>query len=605
MFIDKQQKTLWFIVLFVFLHIDILNRILESKRNKTSIPIIRYVTALSGTCSILLYQFREYLDFPPLAGVAEQATYIPKIRDFLLLLIILTALQFLIFTIVLEISRQSLETLTDLSKEKKTIIQNYFFSFLIIIPLLIGLNYLAVQRNYNLDLSKKGKYSFSSVSKNIIKNINKNVQITAFYPRPLESSGPGNSLALSLIRPEIQIILEQLKSLNPLINVKFLNADVETDLIGDFGQASNGTIFIRALKNGIITSKQPYAEQRLLVQEKKDLEDIERKLVQALLNVSTPARTVGFTSANGERYGIGFKDAPNQQINRFINGLTFLNYKVKEIGISEGWPDKLSGEFDSIAIIAPTIPFSEIAQNHILDFVKNKNGKVFITIDPRGREDFSWLLEKAGLIHKNDMLTQVEGKPGVIRADKFNKHPITELLHKKQLGIYYPNAGYFQEKEEYDNEKNLFVYTNILESGYSAFIDKNQNGKLDNDESRKNFQVGILLNVKENKDKTETTNKSQSGKIIVYSGSSWITDQFFYYNANPYLSVGSFNWMNQNISLEGILPRKEETKIETLTQKQKLVVWTIGIFVFPTLVGFISSVFLINKKKSYPNINYP
>ncbi|MCB1190017.1 MAG: Gldg family protein [Leptospiraceae bacterium] len=597
MFINKQFKALWFIVLFVFLHLDIINRFIESKKNKEKVSGIRYVTAFSGTLSILMYQLREYLDFPALAGVAKQATYLPKLRDFLLLLIVLTSLQFLVFTIVLEISRQSMDSLTALSKEKRTLLQNSFYSFLIIIPLLVGINYVAVNRNYNFDLSSKGIYSFSPISKNIIKNIKKDIKITAFYPRPLESSGPGNSLALSLIRPEVQITLEQLQALNPLIQVRFLNADVETDLIGDFGQASNGSIYIRTLKSGVVSSKQPYAEQRLVVQEKKDLEDFERKLIQALLNVSTEVKNARFTSSNGERFGLGFKNAPNEQITNFVAALNFLNYSVQGIGINEGWPDKLSDDIDILAIIGPTIPFSENARASILNFIQNKNGKVLITIDPNGSEDFSWLLEKAALEFKNEMLSQTEGKPGLIRADKFPVHPITELIHKKDLGIYFPNSGYFSEKKLEGSTTTQFDFTNILESGYSSFVDENKNGKLDNSESRKNFTVGVLLtNSTEESEKPKEKNNLQNGKVILFSGTSWVTDQYFYYNANPYLAVNGFSWLNQNISLEGILPRKEDTKVDVLTENQKLTVWAIGIFVFPTLVGLISSIFLIRKK---------
>jgi hypothetical protein len=156
---------------------------------------------------------------------------LPKVRDFLLILIILSSLAFLIFTILLEISRQSFQAHHNLKIKKNSILQNTIYSFLWISPLLVAVNYFAVQKNYNFDLSAIGKFSFSPTSRQILKEVKKEIQVTAFFPRPLESDDRTReeSFALGFIRPEVEIILDQLKAASPFISVKFINADVEKE----------------------------------------------------------------------------------------------------------------------------------------------------------------------------------------------------------------------------------------------------------------------------------------------------------------------------------------------------------------------------------------
>ncbi|NCS92413.1 MAG: hypothetical protein GW761_01280, partial [Leptospira sp.] len=118
-------------------------------------------------------------------------------REFLLTITVIAGIAFLIFTIVVQIGRISLEAQSQLSDKKKGLLLDSLFGFLMLLPFLIGVNYISVMRNYNFDLSAKGKFSLSSVSKTIISQLGKDIEIVAFYPRPLEADGPGSSLSLS------------------------------------------------------------------------------------------------------------------------------------------------------------------------------------------------------------------------------------------------------------------------------------------------------------------------------------------------------------------------------------------------------------------------
>jgi hypothetical protein len=592
MFSSSFTKLIWGIISVILISSDLFYRLIQSKSNEPDNQrSMRFFVSGMGLISFFLYQLRVYLDFPPVPGISEQASSLPKIRDFLLILIILSALAFLLFSLLLEISRQSIEAQHNLKIKKNTILQNTAYSFLWITPLLVAVNYFAVQKNYNFDLSSLGKFSFSSTSRQILKEVKKDIQITAFFPRPLETEGRDESFALGFVRPEVEIILDQLKAASPFISVKFINADVEKELMADYAQVSNGVILFRSLKATTESGSNPYMEERVVVQTKKDLEDIERKLIQAVINVSTPQKKVYFSTANGERYGVGFQSLPDEQITKLTSILAFYNYNVNELGFTQGWPDKIPNDADVLFIIGPTVAFSKVAQDTILAYIEKK-GKLFITIDPSGAEDFSWLLAKAGVSLKKENLRQVEGRPEII-AGKFLPHPIEELFIKKETGVLFLANAYF---ESTPTANTTLTNIPLLESGFSSFADINKNGKLDKDEKQNSFLLSTILT-----EKNDPANPSQTenpARIILYSGTSWITNRYILYNLNSIFAVNSVNWLNQSTLTEKILPKKDEKEVISITDTQKTIIWSVGLFLYPSLVTILLSMYaLIRKRK--------
>lgn len=594
---EPKRKILWYVAIFLFLSFDILYRTYLNGFRKEDKS--RYFAYGLGISAFILSILRDLIEFKPTAGLSEEASSIPKIREFLLLVVVLFSLLYLLQIVLLEIGKASLEAQSHLAKSKNSLLQNAVLNFLILLPILVAVNYFAIKRNYNFDLSSQGKFSLSSISKNLLKQVATEVTITAFYPRPLEADGPPNgdkmsAFALTRVRPDIEILLDQIRSENPKITVQFINADVEVDLLKDFGQVSNGTIFVRSKKQSLSLGS-PFAEERVVAKEPKDLEDLERKLVAAILNVTTEQKKVYFTTSNGERFGIGFKPLPNEQVNRFVSSLSFLNFKVSEWGFAQGWPAKLPEDADMIIILGPTVPFSAEAQIAIKNYVLEKNGKLLITMEPKGSENLEWLLNSAGVKFHNTGLVERDEKPGLIQAKRFPDNKLTELIQKKDMGILFPYSGYFT-LESTGTAPFLFKSNPILESGYEVYADENKNGKMDGAEKKDNRILSLVLS-------PLSLTGDKTGKIILHSGTSWITDQFIPYLMNVQLSTVSVTGLFLDVAVAEIPEKKEDIQTINLTDNQKLIVWAIGVFFFPGLIISFGSYYVyVRRKKSLADV---
>lgn len=598
-FTEQTMKSIWLVMIIALLFSDFSVDYLIKK----NITRGKFIPLCLGGSAFFLYHLRDLLDIVPKPGVSPDALYLPKIREFLLLLIFILSLAFLIYVILAEIGKRSLAAQTELGNKKQNLLLNAVINLMILLPALILVNYLAIIKNYNFDLSKEGKFSLSEPSRKLLKNLTKEIEITGFYPRPLEASGPDRSLALTMIRPDVEILFDQLKSVSPYIKIRFINADVETADIAEYGQVSNGSIIIRSLKKKLDLNDDPYAKQMISIREKNDLETMERKIVQAILNVSAGEKKIYFTVAHGERYSIIFNNLPNEKIAKIEEALKFLNYRIVSLGLDLGWPGKIPADADAVAIVGPTVPFDERAKQEILNYVFVKKGSLIVMIDPKGQEKFNWLLGKAGLKYNEVLLSQFKDKPGIIMAKNFLGHSISESVSKKILGTVMPITGSFVANGE---KNSAYLYQSIIETGQDAYSDKNQDGIPDAKDAKGSSILAVQILPKPKGPEKKTGPGVGSGNtkltdaefhLLIFSSTSWITDQYIYYNANPQLAVSSFTWLNQEQIIADIPEKKDEIKQIALTENQKLGIWLFGLFIYPGFIFALGTIFIARRRK--------
>ncbi|EPG64780.1 Gldg family protein [Leptospira wolffii] len=564
-----------------------------------------------GLLSLGLYFLRIYLEDLSIQK-GSSAEWIGSLREFLLVFLVLSVLGSAALGLLREWERASAENQSSLKGKKQSLIRDFFLGAGILLLAVILANYISVIKNHNFDLSSKGQFSFSPEAKKILKEIPEGaeVDVIAFYPRPLEnapSSDKSNSLALRRVRPDLEILLGQLGSIHPGFKVKFVNADVELDELAEFGQVSNGNVLVRFRKKDAKAG--PYPEQKVSVKDKTELEEFERKLVQAFMNVTTKERKVYFTQSNGERYSAVFQNLPNEKLTRLSAGLSFLNYRLSGIGFKENWPPKIPEDTDILVIIGPTVPFGPEARQAILEYFNQKKGKLFITIEPKGGETFDWLLENSGQTFVKETLSQIPSQPGIVITKAFRKHAIEESLSKKDLGVVYPYSGYFQSKASAEPKSKSNDSYVLLESGGESYSDKNGNGKQDAGDDNKNVPLALLLRTVEetkasavnqdpNQPPAPAENKSgNEGRAVIFSGTSWLTDQYIPYAANYELASSSATWLHQDVSLPAIPPKKEEIESVSLTDGQKRAVWILGMFVFPGLIAGLGSIYVVRRRR--------
>ena len=536
---------------------------------------------------------------------ADGAGYAGIIKNILLFVFIF----FYVISLFLRISiyfmadEQEQSDRTNIDNRRKFML-NTLYSVVIGLLLFIFINYLAAVKNPALDLSP-GYYSFGESSRTIIRSLDKEVEIYAFLPVQQASAARNRetgSPVLYRIAEDIKVFLEQLPVIQSGIKVTFLNADLEGPHLRDFPSAGNGTIIFRS-KNDAQTDhihSKSYTERILNITSEKDMETLERETVRLLIQVSSSSKKVCFTALNGEKEleTKSGKILAIDGMNLFKKMLGYYNFNFNSLGMRSGWPASVPEDCSVLMIAGPVIPFSPESRNTLAEYLKN-GGRAFITVNPKGSEDFSWLLKdklNTPYQFQKAFLSNVKSFPGIPISDFFGKHRITENLtgFDKSI-IVFPDSGYFHKGKpgsaQGDKIFNALTYTDILQAASNTFEDKNKNGVKDNGENSGNYVMGVAF--EENKKPV----------LAVFSGTNWLTNAGFGFpvsNKNSILAADTLFWMTESSLAAGIPPEKRSSRSIQVTDDLKFKNMMLGVVVFPIFIILfsLSGVFYYRKQRT-------
>jgi len=566
-----------------------------------------------GFLSIIFFFIRHYIDVPVNKVEVGGDPFIVRLRYLFLAFFVLSYLSSMIWRLSLGLGYSAIDSVTQsLQEHKKRSLNRTVVSILTVTTLLILVNYLTFLRNPVIDLSP-GYYSFGSNSRTIIKSLNRRVKVYVFLPvqQAVRNRERGfTKPELFRIAEDVRDMMEQLPLINSKIDLNFLNADLESDRLSDFGTVNNGTIILRVMKSGDTKSlkEKPYVERRVYVHSERDMNKLERELVRALIQVSSPKKIVYFTSVNGERYD--FMDSTRKQhgISIFKNQLRFYNYTLKKLDQKHSWPGPIPDDADAVLIIGPTVPFGPEAQKAVTQYIKN-GGKLMVAIDPSGRELFDWFLKVSiGIKYKfkNDFMTNHKNFPGIVVTNNVSKHRITEnftLTENKFLVL--PSTGRFEtvksqiqkrKRIKPDKKKSKVKKKEIrgplsglksrafLHSGYMTFVDKNRNGKKDGDDKTGKFDLGIAY---------EKIPGKPGARVAIFSGVEWLTDRTMGYRVlhrqhmNLILASDVLFWLTESHLAGAIQPEKRKTRSIRVTDDLKFKNILLGMILFPLFTAIL------------------
>lgn len=561
-------------------------------RSKTEGGIERglWISWLAGLLAIAFFLLRHFFEVPVDKLVAGEESFLPRLRVAFLFLFLLSYGAALVYRLMMSLS-YSVEAVAAaaLIEQKQNYLKSAAYSIFALVTVLILINYIVGLRNPSLDLSP-GYYSFSDDAQTIIGSIDADVQLYAFLPEQQAvrtRSDRQRQPELYRITDELRVMVGDIPKANPKINLKFLNADLEAFNTQEFGTVANGTLIFRVLRKDVSAEK-PYVERRVYVTSQKDMNKLEREVTRALLYVASPQRDLYFTSSNGERYSLTQNSARAASVESLKEQLRFFNSTLYALDTNNSWPGPIPEKATAVFILGPTVPFGPTARAAIIDYIKG-GGKVFIALDPAGREDFAWLRDELGgkrYNYNRDVLTSTN-LTGVAVVNTFGDHGIMEgLASGLQPLIVMPLSGYFaqdsaaggQPEAAAGPELNDLVSTEFLHSPHNAYVDSNRNGRRENNEPTARQILGLAY---------EKAGEPEGAKVIMFSGVDWMAERglsFPVVNKNITLASQGLFWMTESPLVAALAPKEKQTRTIQITDEAKF--WLILFaLLFPIVVG--------------------
>lgn len=570
----------------------------------------------AGLAAILTYFVRSFITLPP--GTDPRSSFVERIRLVLFILFLASIVFSLSYRIALGLAHSSRGGgSSEVHTRRISFMKNALYSFFIAFAMLVLVNYLGYVRNPSFDLTP-GYYSFSEESRSVIRSIPGDVEVFAFLPVQQAVRGDHQYTLPELYRiaEDVRIMLEQLPGVNPGIKLYFHNAELEADRVGEFSRVTNGTIIFRSYlpADQVSADDKPYVERRIYVKKEKDLDRLEKEAVRAMVQVSSQEKKIYFTALNGERHTYTDQSLRPMGTKALESELRYYNFESAVLDEKKGWPGSIPEDADVVAITGPDIPFSETAKETILSYLKN-GGSLFVAVNPDGKESMAWLLEatdsdyeiKSGLAMGN-----LPGAQNVIVTDGTATHritdnlrlsgrsslvfPFTGVLSKKKRGPANKksdkeiptdeNQGENQKEDEASQKDEAKDGKDVVKkeeeavvfSPYNTLVDTNRNGKMDKNEHKGRFPLGVAIK----------NGDAKKYRLAFYAGVDWITDaglKFPVKQVNRTLAVDTFFWLTESPLVARIGDEDRKSRRVQITDEDRLRNLIFGVFLFPTLIG--------------------
>ena len=606
-----------------------------------------------GLCAlaVCIFVLRDVLD-APLDKATEGTPMITRVRYLLLVFFFVTLAGGLFLRLGLLLGHTARRSVTEVvQKEQERTLFRAVGAAVGALVFLVLVNYVGHLRNPSWDLSP-GFYSFGSDARTVIKTLDRKVEVIAFLPaqQAVRKKKDVTPPELFLVSEDVRAMLEQLPLINGQIALDFRNADLGLQNLTEFGSVNNGTIVFRVRKTGLAsTDDKPYVERRVYVYNDRDMEKFEREVVRALVQVSSPSKTVYFTAANGERFEFTDTARKLEGIEEFKESLRFYNLSLRKMDHQQSWPPEIPKDAEALAIVGPTVPFDRQGQEAVIRYVQN-GGRVFIAIDPDGKEDFDWLfaaMQGRQYRFERDVLSN--NYPGIVVTDNIPKHEATEnIALRADRVLVLPHIGRFVDRKPGKEPTAVLARvlnlksTVIINSAPGTVVDKNRNGKKDPGEEAGRFDLAIAFEpVAAPKAKSEAKSTSSptplplpgakasnpanpanssgtagkkgsvapekptagkaspagvptaGARVVVFGSVAWISDRALSYRVvgrehkNMILALDSMLWLTENPLAATIQPEPRQSRNIQVTDELKFRNILLGMFLFPILTGLL------------------
>lgn len=276
---------------------------------------------------------------------------------------------------------------------------------------IIGLlNFLGTRYHYRQDLTANKTYTLSPLTVQALKDLKQPVQAIAFYV----SLGRSN-------RQEAEDRLKEYASQSAKFTYRFVDPQAEPQIAKEYKVQFDGTI---VLERG--------------TRRENVLSFDESSLTNAILKVSQDTQpTIYFSTGHGEHSP---NDLGENGYSLMKQAMEAENYKVDLLNL-KALTETLPSDITALIIAGPRQPFEPGEVKYIKDYL-DKNGRVFILVDPQVETGLDDLLKEWGLLLRNDLVIDPKlgffGQAQVPIISVYRSHAITQDLMGENA--FFPGA---------------------------------------------------------------------------------------------------------------------------------------------------------------------
>lgn len=441
---------------------------------------------------------------------------------------------------------------------------NVTIMILIVLGIAIFVEAISSQHSVRFDLTRNQRYTLSDQTIKILKALEKDVHIIAFF-------------SLDQVERELaRDLLQQYTRLSDHISYEFVDPDKQPGRAKSYDITSYGTI---VLESGDT--------------HENITESTEEALTNALVKViRDEQKVVYFLQGHGER---SLDDMGEFGYNQVKQAIEQENYVVKDLLLMQ---QQAVPEDATVLIIAGPQKDLLPAEKESLSNYINSGGNVLFLLEPDQASGMTAFLQEYGIIVGDNMIldpfSRVFGAGyDMPVASTYSQHPITQNFN---IATFFPVARSVQLAEQLPDGVNG---VELAESSPQSWAETSQEelrqGTVEFHEGRDiagpvPLAVVITRAVSQDAEQTEQaqntveTPQPKKARMVVFGDSDFASNTYLGLSGNSDLFLNTVSWMAEEEDLIAIRPKDPETAPLMLTAGQGRFAFFLTVFFLPLVV---------------------
>jgi ABC-type uncharacterized transport system involved in gliding motility auxiliary subunit len=459
---------------------------------------------------------------------------------------------------------------------------NYVISLILVIAVVSGLNYVGQRHAKRFDMTAVGRYTLAPQTNSVLKKLNKDVDIKAFFP--------GGDY------PPLRELLVEYRTVNPRVHFKFVDPDKQPDVAKQYDVTTYGAFqnpFTGAqLKFGTVVVSYENRKEKV---EKRSEEVQEEDLTNAIIKAErSEAKKVYCIQGHGEKDP---NDTERTGYSEAKKKLEDQGYKVDTLNIaSQG---KVPDDAKVLIEAGPTTdPFPQEMQ-FVNDFL-NRGGGLLILVDPSPSPSMEPFLKQWGVQVDNDLVLDVSGAgrlmgagPSIPLVLAYENHKITDRF---KAMTFFPLTRSIQPEKS--TPEGITVET-LFKSNPNSWGETNLGSKEASYDPKTDLKGPLSMAVAVTKENKPASDKSSSSKarLVVTGTSNFPINSYFGTQGNGNLFLNMVSWLAQDEDLISIRPKPAEDRRILLSQSQLAMLRLVTVFLLPAIVLVTGIVVVVKRRR--------
>jgi hypothetical protein len=468
----------------------------------------------------------------------------------------------------------------ELLASRKTLLWiNDAMLILLIIGIGVVLSYIGFRRNVRYDFTQNQLFSISPMTVQTVRNLDKDVTITAFYPRGTAEEGMIRDLLTEYKRHSDRLSFKLVDPMRDPVTTKAMNI------------SNVGTIVVQC-----DNSRQDVARDAMFdIPDPYDTPDAkpkftgEQAITSAILNVTSGIkRLVTFVKGHGEASISGYQPRDIAGLNELLSR---ENYDVDEIVLFE---NDIDPRTSVLAIVAPQQDFLDSEIEKLRSYVKGNKGHLLIALDPG--KTFQKLeklvFQEFGVLYNDDIIVDPRGiqRNYWTVAPALIEHPITSpIIEKEMLGLMFHCRSLTIEAKE--GSRIDPILKTIDKAWAKREVKPGETIAIEFEEGRDiqgPLNMGVVV---------DRIGVASGSRALLLGDSDFFSNGYIGALANRDLLINGINWMVGQYQMITLRPRVLEMPRIVFEESDTGKIFTLCVIAMPLLIVLIGGVVYLARRR--------